>query len=249
VERRGPSAYIAELLGTMILVFAIGMVLALNQATSKGLGYTDFAVIGLVHVFVLAMLIHTLGGTSGAHFNPAVTVVMAVLKKIRVAEAGVYVVLQCLGGVLGALLVKLLLDDEGDAVHYGSVGISQKFISGSASVAFAAELIGTFLLVWAIMGAAVNPRSNADWAPWMIGATLGMAVMIIGPLTGAGFNPARAFGPAVVGDSFGEAGKWILAYVVGPVVGALLAGIGYTQLVLRPRGEDPGERPVDKLDS
>jgi len=248
VERRGPSAYIAELLGTMILVFAIGMVLTLNQTNSNGLGYTDFAVIGLVHVFVLAMLIHTLGGTSGAHFNPAVTAVMAVLRKIRPVEAVGYVLLQLVGGVFGALLVKLLLTDEGDTVHYGAVGLSKDFISGSAGAGFAAELIGTFLLVWAIMGAAVNPRSNADWAPWIIGGTLGMAVMIIGPLTGAGFNPARAFGPAVVGDSFGETGKWLVAYVLGPVVGAVLAGIGYTSLVLKPRGRAPGDRPIDSLD-
>lgn len=248
MQRRGLSAYISELLGTMILVFAIGMVLTLNQTNSDGLGYTDFAVIGLVHVFVLAMLIHTLGGTSGAHFNPAVTAVMAVLRKIRLVEAGGYVVMQCVGGIFGALLVKVLLTDEGDTAHYGAVGISKDFISGSAGVAFAAELIGTFLLVWAIMGSAVNPRANADWAPWIIGATLGMAVMIIGPLTGAGLNPARALGPAVVGGAFGGAGKWLLAYALGPVAGAVLAGIGYTELVLKPRGRAPGERPIDSLD-
>jgi MIP family channel proteins len=248
VERRGPSAYIAELLGTMVLVFAIGMVLSLNQTNSLGLGYTDFAVIGLVHVFVLAMLIHTLGGTSGAHFNPAVTVIMAVLRKIRAVEAAGYIVVQLVGGVLGALLVKLLLDNEGDAVHYGAVGYGSKFLEGSAGLGFAAELIGTFLLVWAIMGAAVNPRANADWAPWIIGGTLGMAVMIIGPLTGAGFNPARAFGPAIVGDAFGAGGKWIIVYVLGPIVGAVLAGIGYTSLVLKPRGRAPGDRPIDSLD-
>jgi MIP family channel proteins len=247
VEDRGPSAYIAEFVGTLVLVFAVGMILALHQVTSLGLGYTDFAVVGLVHVFVLAMLIQSLGGTSGAHFNPAVTVVMVVLRKIRGGQAAVYVVAQLAGAVAGALLVKLLLDDEGHAVGYGSVAISEKFISGSAGVAFLAELIGTFLLVWAIMGAAVNPRAESGMAPWIIGGTLGMAVMIIGPLTGAGFNPARAFGPAVVGDGFGAAGDWLFAYVLGPVVGALLAGVGYTALVLKPRDLAPGERPVDKL--
>jgi MIP family channel proteins len=213
------------------------------------LGYVDFAVIGLVHVFMLAVLIHSLGGTSGGHFNPAVTAVMATLRKINPVDAVGYVAMQLAGGVLGALLVKILLDDEGDAVGYGAVGISDKFISGSVGPAFLAEMIGTFLLVWAIFGAAVNPRSDASWAPWIIAGTLGMAVMILGPLTGAGFNPARAFGPAVVGDAFGGFGDWLVAYVLGPIVGALIAGFGYTALVLRPRHEDPGARPVDKLES
>lgn len=270
MEDRGPSAYIAEFLGTLMLVFAIGMVLSVH-ASSEGLGTVDFAVIGLVHVFVLAMLIQSLGGTSGAHFNPAVTAVMIVLKKISAAQGAVYMALQLVGGVAGALLVKVLLDDEGDAVKYGAVGLGD-FISGSAGTGFLVEAIGTFLLVWAIMGAAVNPRADANWAPWIIAGTLGMAVMILGPLTGAGFNPARAFGPAVVGDGFGEAGEWLLAYVLGPMVGAVLAGVGYTKLVLEPQeklfggrlvdadvppgrvpGEvesavqAPGERPVDKL--
>jgi len=270
VEDRGPAAYIAEFLGTLILVFAIGMVLSVHPSAA-GLDSLDFAVIGLVHVFVLAMLIHSLGGTSGAHFNPAVTAVMVVMKKIRAGQAAVYVALQLVGALAGALLVKVLLDDEGDAVGYGAVGVGD-FLSGSAGLGFLAEAIGTFLLVFAIFGAAVNPRSEASWAPWIIGGTLGMAVMLFGPLTGAGFNPARAFGPAVVGDAFGSLGDWLLAFVLGPVVGAVAAGATYTKLVLEPQerlfggrlvdadvppgrvpGEveaavqAPGERPVDKL--
>src|SRR3954471_11716003 len=108
MERRGPSAYIAELLGTMVLVFAIGMIVSLNQEKLFALGYVDFAVIGFVHVFALAMLVHTLGGTSGGHFNPAVTAAMASLRKIAPVDAAIYLAMQLLGGVLGALLVRAL---------------------------------------------------------------------------------------------------------------------------------------------
>ena len=79
MEDRGPSAYIAEFLGTLVLVFAIVMVLSTNSAT--------LVVVALVHVFVLAMLVASLGGTSGAHFNPAVSVTIAVLRKIRPSDA------------------------------------------------------------------------------------------------------------------------------------------------------------------
>jgi glycerol uptake facilitator protein len=248
MEERGPSAYVAEFLGTLILVFSIAMVLSLHQVSSEGLGYQDFAVIGFVHVFALAMLVASLGGTSGAHFNPAVTVALAALRKIRPTHAAIYVAVQLAGGVCGALLVRVILSDEGRAVKYGSVGISPKFLSGRTGLGFLCELIGTFLLMWAIMAAAVNPRAERGWAPWIIGGTLGFAVMIFGPLTGAGFNPARAFGPAVVGSGFGGFGTWLVAFVLGPIVGALLAATGYTALVLRPQGRAPGDRPIDSLD-
>src|SRR5436309_194244 len=74
VETRGPAAYVAEFIGTFLLVLFIGMILTSNSPF--GLGPTDFAVIGLLHAFVLAMLIATLGPTSGGHFNPAVTVTL-----------------------------------------------------------------------------------------------------------------------------------------------------------------------------
>jgi MIP family channel proteins len=272
VEDRGPAAYIAEFVGTLMLVFAIGMVLSLDQPRPLGLGYTDFAVVGLVHVFVLALIVASIGGTSGAHVNPAVTACLAALRKIKPIDAAIYVLLQLAGAVAGALLVRALIHDAGQGSHYGATSFANQFLGGSTGKAFLAELIGTFLLMWAIMAAAVNPRAERSWAPWIIGGTLGFAVMIIGPLTGAGFNPARAFGPALVGDAWGGGGKWIVVYALAPVVGALLAGTSYTAIVLRDQealfggrlidadvppgrvaGEveaaehGPGERPIDKL--
>src|SRR3954465_13629465 len=79
MEDRGLSAYAAELIGTMLLVLFIGSILS----TATGLGVTDFAVIGLLHVFVLAMLVATLGGVSGAHFNPAVTIALATARRLK----------------------------------------------------------------------------------------------------------------------------------------------------------------------
>ena len=64
------------------------------------------------------------------------------------------------------------------------------------------EALGTFLLVLAVCAVAMNPRARQEWAPFAIGTTLGFAVMIFGPLTGGSFNPARWFGPALIGDAF-----------------------------------------------
>ena len=247
VERRGPEAYAAELIGTLLLVFFVGTIVTLHQGDPVALGITDWAVIGLVHFLLLAMLIHTLGGASGGHFNPAVTATLAALRKIGPVDAAIYVVVQVIGAILGALLVKLLLDNEGEPAGYGDPHISDKFLEGKLLSGFFAELIGTFALMWAIMGVAINPKGARDWAGITIGGALGFAVMCIGPLTGAGLNPARSLGPALFGDNSEPVGDFIVAYVLGPTVGALLAGMLYTALILRPDGMGDGRREIDTL--
>lgn len=238
----GLAAYAAELIGTLMLVFCVGMVVSINSG--DGLGVTDFAVIGLVHTFVLMLLIASLGSASGAHFNPAVTIALAVKRKITPKDAGIYIVCQLVGAVVGAVIVKGLIPDAADAINVGGTSISEgRFLDGSAGKALLAEFIGTFALMWAIMAMAVNPRANPDWAPFVIGATLGLAVMTLGPLTGASFNPARSFGPGLVGD-FGDAGDFLVAYVAGPVLGALAAALAYTAIVLDPQ-DKLEQRPID----
>lgn len=238
MEDRNSSAYAVEFVGTFLLVLFIGLILTVQGPV---LGSRDFAVVGLVHVFTLGMLVSALGGTSGAHFNPAVTITLAGLRKIKPPDAAVYIVMQLLGAIAGALVVKLVLNDEGSLVDYGAPAIDEKVLSSDAG-AFLLELIGTFVLMWAIMGAAVNARAERAWAPWVIGGTLGMAVMCMGPLTGAGFNPARSFGPALVADAFGGGGTFLFVYCLGPIIGALAAGLAYHHLVIARE-----VRPVDKL--
>ncbi|TML05095.1 MAG: hypothetical protein E6G41_10675, partial [Actinobacteria bacterium] len=196
MEDRGLAAYAAEFIGTLLLVLFIGSILS----TATGLGVTDWAVIGLLHVFVLAMLIATLGGTSGAHFNPAITVALAAARKIKPPDAVIYIVLQLAGAIVGALIVKLIFKDEGHG-NYGTPSVSDKWLQGKNLSGMFVEMVGTFALVWAVFGAAVNVRAERAWAPWIIGGTLGAMVMCFGPLTGAGFNPARSIGPAIVAGS------------------------------------------------
>lgn len=244
MEDRGLSAYLAEFIGTFLLVLFISAILAVNS--SGGIGGTDFAVIGLLHAFALMMLVYSLGGTSGAHFNPAVTVALAALRKISPLSGAVYIVVQIAGGVAGAAVTKLIMHDLGNATHLGAPAPSQ-IIHGKTFTASLVELIGTFVLMWAIMATAVNPRGQRAWAGWVIGATLGFAVMTFAPLTGAGFNPARSLGPAAVANAFGSGGgRFAVIYLVAPVVGALLAAVGYKLVVLDPQ-ERVGERPIDKL--
>ena len=241
IEPRGAAAYVAEFLGTFMLVLFVAVIVIVNS----------------------------LGGTSGGHFNPAVTATLTALRKITPADGLIYVIVQLAGAVAAALVAKALLTDEGDFVHYGAVAVSPHTTKFGG---FICEVIGTFTLMWAIMAAAVNPRAPRAWAGFMIGAALGLGVMAFGFLSGAGFNPARAFGPAIVSGEFGGVGTFLIVYIVGPLVGGLLAGTGYTAVVLRPQAaeygitdvavgpegeliverdigrERPGTRPIDKLD-
>jgi MIP family channel proteins len=240
VEEREWPAYVAEFIGTFLLVFFVCTIVSVNS--KDGLGFTDWAVIGLAHFFVLAMLVYTLGGTSGAHFNPAVTTALAAIRKISIGDAVIYVLVQLSGAIAGALVCKALLLDEGQAGHYGATTVSDQFLQGKALPGLLSEVIGTFVLMWAIMGCAVNPRGEREWAGLVIGVALGLGVMTLGPLSGAGFNPARSFGPAIVGNEFSN--FWI--YIVGPLLGALLATFTYKFVVLDP-DHRAGKRPIDTL--
>ena len=237
-EPRGPAAYIAEIVGTFLLVLFICGFISVGQA-----GGFDLAGLALAHAFILMVLIYALGGTSGAHFNPAVTLALWSIKKISTPNAVVYIVCQCIGAILGALFVLLLFKDVGDPVNYGATEIHANVLhNGSVWLALLAEALGTFLLMWAIMGLAVNPLGEAPLAGLGIGAALGVAVIVFGPATGAGLNPARWLGPAVVSGRFDDA--WL--YVVGPVIGAVGAAIKYRWFVLDPRGLF-GQSPKDEL--
>jgi MIP family channel proteins len=244
MEKRGLSAYVAELIGTFVLVLFVALLVSVYAR--GGISSPDFAAIGLLHAFVLMMLIQTLGGVSGAHFNPAVTLALVSVKKIRPDQAVVYVVVQVIGAIAAAAVAKLVLDEIPGGPNLGNVSVSS-LLAGKTLLGALCELIGTFALVWAIMGVAVNPKANADWAGWVIGATLGFAVIVFAPLTGAGLNPARSLGPAIIAGEFvGGFGKFLVVYVVGPALGGLLAAIGYKLLVLDP-AHRAGDRPVDVL--
>ena len=237
VQERGIAAYLAELIGTLLLVFFVTSVVVLFVSTGGQAQFgSDFAVVGLVHAFLLFGLIVMFGVVSGGHFNPAVTLAALAIRRIRPLDAVIYMLAQLSGGVLGALLTKALLLDEGRATHYGATQVSGLLAGNFAGATV--EAIGTFVLVLVILAAVYSEKSFKEWAPLAIGTTLGFAVMVFGPLTGAGLNPARWFGPALVGSEFGD--FWV--YIVGPVVGSLLAAVVY-RFVLEPGGLPPTEPP------
>ncbi len=241
MQDRGLAAYISELLGTLFLVFFIcGVVTLYVQTAPDAQTGSDFAVVGLVHAFVLFGLIITFGAVSGGHFNPAVTIAAAALRRIDPIDAVVYILAQLSGGVLGALLVKGLLLDEGRAADYGTPAVSS--LLGGNFQGMIVEALGTFVLVLVILAVALNPRARQEWAPLAIGTALGLIVMVLGPLTGASVNPARWFGPALIGDAL--EGSALVPFVLGPIVGALVAFLVYRFVIAGPQYATGPEPPT-----
>lgn len=241
MQDRGLAAYISELLGTLFLVFFVcGVVTLYVQTAPDAQTGSDFAVVGLVHAFVLFGLIITFGAVSGGHFNPAVTIAAAALRRIDPIDAVVYILAQLSGGVLGALLVKGLLLDEGRAADYGTPAVSS--LLGGNFQGMIVEALGTFVLVLVILAVALNPRARQEWAPLAIGTALGLIVMVLGPLTGASVNPARWFGPALIGDAL--EGSALVPFVLGPIVGALVAFLVYRFVIAGPQYATGPEPPT-----
>ena len=251
IPARGAAAYVAEFIGTFALVLfitlAVSEFVTAPVAAAPGAApvqpFIDWSVIGFVHVFALFFLIQTLAVVSGAHFNPAVTAALTAIRQIRMIDAAIYIVLQLAGGVLGALVTKLILKnfDNAKEVHYGAPKVSAA-LDGKVPLGMLMEGLGAFFLVWAIVGVAVNPAAFREWAGLVIGATLGLAVFVGGALTGGSFNPARAFGPDLVSGHYDDL---LLVYVLAPLIGALLAAFAYMRMFILPGKKGPlGMGPV-----
>jgi MIP family channel proteins len=235
---------VAELIGTLALVFigAGAVVVAAGGAGSGLLG------VALAHAMVLGVMVSSFGHISGGHFNPAVTISVWVAGKIETARAGVYIVAQLVGAVAGAGLLRWVMPKEAwQNAHLGATLVSN--LTGSRAALL--EAILTFFLVITVFAVAIDDRGVfKSLAGLPIGLVLGFDILVGGPLTGASMNPARSFGPALVGGTWTD--FWV--YVVGPVLGGLIAASLYSFLFLRarevsaPRTETPiGGGPEEDL--
>ena len=237
MEQRHASAYVAEFVGTFVLVLFICMAVSVQVG---GFRAPDFVLIGLVHAFTLAMLIYALGSASGAHFNPAVTISMLATGNVKLMRATVYIVAQLLGGIAGAGILTLIfpalgeLGRNNDGVNLGVPGLGPD-VTAFGGVLL--EAVMTFFLVLVIFGTAVDSRGPKAIAPLLIGLTITMDIVFGGSITGAAMNPARAFGPEVVQQDFTN--FWI--YWIGPIVGGLVAAFLYTFLFLQPQRSPQGQ--------
>jgi aquaporin Z len=206
-------ALVAEFIGTFALIFV--------GAGAGALGIGGLVGVALAHGLVLLTFAYAYGHISGTHINPAVTIGLWVGKQIDTASAVAYIVVQIIGGIVGALVLAFVLG--GTATGLGATVLADGVTSIQGLVL---ETIMTFFLVNTIFNTAVSGKVG-NFAPLAIGLTLTLSILVGGPLTGASLNPARTIGPAVASGNFAD----IWLYLVGPVLGGVLAALLYNNLL------------------
>jgi len=218
--------FAAEFIGTFALVFVGSGTIITSPMLSQQAAVVNIA---FAHGLILAIMVTATMRISG-HFNPAVTTAFLVTRRIEPMMAAVYWIAQFSGAVIAAYALKGLYPEKITTLtQLGGQSIS---IDIGLSQAIILEGIATFFLVFVIWGTAVDPHAPKVGG-FAIGLTLTAGILSIGPLTGGSLNPARSFGPALALQHFeGQAAYWI-----GPIVGAIVAGLLYENLFLRREAE------------
>jgi glycerol uptake facilitator-like aquaporin len=218
----------AEMLGTFALVF-FGML-----AAAGGRDPGPLLVVALAHGMTLSVCIAGLGGLSGGHFNPAVTLAYVCAGRLSPFPAITYVLAQIAGASVAAGLLVWLL---GGVALIRAIPVVDQAIVPLRS-AFVLEAAATFVVVLVVFGTAVVPRGPRALTPWAVGASVTAGMLAIGSLTGAALNPARYLGPALVA---GRLDAW-LVYTSGPALGAVLAAVCMYFYLAEQTGE---KRPIE----
>jgi MIP family channel proteins len=202
----------AESIGTFFLVL-IGPGAAMVNAVAGGaLGVTGIA---LAFAFVIIGMVYAVGHVSGAHLNPAVTVGFWSAGRHPSREIAPYIVAQCAGAVAASAVLRAVLGPVG---HLGAT-LPAVTPHVSVSSAFLIEWLLSFALMFVIMAVATNDRLASGMAPIAVGVTVGFCALTGGPLTGASMNPARSFGPALIGSEWRA--HWV--YWVAPMTAMFVA--------------------------
>ncbi len=204
---------LSEFIGTFALTF-VGSA-AIMQTTQGG---GNLVAVALAHGLVLSIFVSAFMHI-GAHFNPAVTIGMLVVRRIEPMMAGLYIVAQVAGATAAAFALKFAFPAAlFAATRGGGQSISLDVTSGQA---FVLEMLGTMFLMWAVFGTAVDHRAPKIGG-FGIGLALAMDILAFGNLTGSSVNPARSFGPAFASGIYEAQGIYWLAPITGAVIAALV---------------------------
>jgi glycerol uptake facilitator protein len=195
-------------------------------------GLGDLLPVAFAFATALAVLTYAFGGISGAHFNPAITLALAVSRRFSWTEVPIYWVVQCAGGIAGAFVVAGIYREAGAALQgtdilFGATVVAEGVTQWSAILA---EAFIAFILMTAIMAIAVDPRAPKGWSGLIIGLALGGGILVTGAATGGSANFARSLGPFVASLIY-ETGDipWddLIVYAIGPLIGATAAALIY----------------------
>ena len=214
--------YIAELIGTMVLVLlgCGAAVFSGGAADTVGAGTGTLGVALAFGLSVVAMA-YAIGGISGCHINPAITLGVWLTGRMSTKDAFMYMVFQVAGAIVGSLILSLLVSTGGHAgpTMTGANG----FDTGEMAQAFLAEAIFTFIFVLVVLGSTDEKKGAGNLAGLAIGLALVLIHIVCIPITGTSVNPARSIGPALVEG--GQALSQLWLFIVAPFVGGAFSGL------------------------
>lgn len=202
-------AYLAEVLGTFILVVCGCGAVVVNQETSGAVSHVGICIVwGLV---VMA-LVYTLGEVSGCHINPAVSIALALVGLFPWRLVPVYIICQVAGAFLGAAMLL--------AMFPNNEGLGGTYPSGSQLQSFVMELFLTFFLMLCVLFTTQGKRDTVVLAGFAIGSVVLLEALFAGPISGASMNPARSLGPMVLAGKTEAVWIYLTATTLGAALGA-----------------------------
>jgi len=218
--------FVAEFIGTFtLLLFGVGSICAVQQAGNGGTGLLGIA---FAHGLAIAVMFSAAGHISGGHFNPSITAAFWVTRRIGTLEALLYCIAQLLGASAASFLITRFFLEE--VWRRATLGVPTLASDVSPVIGILVEAVLTFLLVFVFFGTAADKDcAFGKAAPFAIGLTITGDMLAGAVLTGAAMNPARAFGPALVGHYWANQ----VVYWVGPLAGGIAAGSLYSLLLSR----------------
>lgn len=214
--------YLAEMIGTMVLVLmgCGSAVFAGNAADAVGAGVGTLGVALAFGLSVVAMA-YTIGGISGCHINPAITLGVLMSGRMKGKDAGMYMLFQVIGAIIGSFILYLLVST---GEHSGpTMTGSNSFGDGEMLQAFIAEAVFTFIFVLVVLGATDEKKGAGSFAGLAIGLALVLIHIVCIPITGTSVNPARSIGPALFDGGVALSQLWL--FIVAPFVGAALSAV------------------------
>lgn len=240
------SKWFAEAWGTFILVIGlIGAALFASgfNADTNGVGLLGVSLAVGLSVVAAA---YSVGGISGAHLNPAITVGMAFAKRFAWKDVPAYLLAQFVGALIATSILFIISNDgpmgflaKAQLSGFASNGYGEGSPGGFGLVAvIITEIVFTAFLVWVVLGT-TDKASLSAFAPLAIGLTLTVIHIVTIPVSNTSVNPARSFATAVYGGALPLSQLWV--FIVAPIVGGLIAGLTYGPLFGRKSSEPIAE--------
>ena len=214
--------YLAEMIGTMVLVL-------MGCGTAVSLGCTSdnpelaSTVVGTAMAFGLAVvaMAYTIGGISGCHINPAITLGCLLSGRISGKDAGMYMIFQTIGAIIGAAVLFLCTSTSGSAIVGTGANACQNGVSEKGGLVAAIVFTAIFVLV--VLGTTDSKKGAGNFAGLAIGLSLILVHLVCIRYTGTSVNPARSIGPALFQGGAALSQLWI--FIVGPFIGAAIASL------------------------